>query len=533
LDITSPSSLWKDYDVTALPFNEYALSEKTDNGICIREFYFDGHVTVDGRVRAFMRISENPSAKGVILFVPSVDAAINANAINNLYSRGYTVAVLDYLGKSDDIARYTLYPRSLDICNSRGCDVFKLAADAQYSRWYMWTCIARRAVKLLKKLYDADVFALGIGLGGCTVYKLAAFDDGIKACATLLNINPQVSGSGNEIINYHASLDNLAYATLCKLPLFMGVASNDEDGSLDKMSELADETASLKCFRIIERSFRCGINNIYGEVIDFFENYQAPILTPEIKASNSEGNLYFNITISSDDSDLIQNSDNLPQYDLDLYVAFCIEDARYRNWMKLSTINLGENGYISHINVCQSEKPIYAFANITLPNDDGTTARENSSVVFNILPKTLGIKSKPGVSHRKIYDSSMGKDGWIARNGEKVYLKKGPYDIEGVTSDNGSLITFKPGDPLFKVPTDTLLQIMVCGKPQTLTVTVKDMNYEYSCQVDIKTSDDWYKFSLAHHNFKGQNGTLVDWSQILVLEFSSDESFTIDSVIWV
>ena len=89
----------------------------------------------------------------------------------------------------------------------------------------MWTCIARRAVKLLKKLYDADIFALGIGLGGCTVYKLAAFDDGIKACATLLNINPQVSGSGNDIINYHASLDNSAYAPFCRVPFFMAVSS--------------------------------------------------------------------------------------------------------------------------------------------------------------------------------------------------------------------------------------------------------------------------------------------------------------------
>ena len=73
------------------------------------------------------------------------------------------------------------------------------------------------------------IFALGVGLGGSTVYKLSAFDDGPAACATLLNIIPNVIGEGNAIINYRASIDNYAYAKISKIPMFMAIATNDAE----------------------------------------------------------------------------------------------------------------------------------------------------------------------------------------------------------------------------------------------------------------------------------------------------------------
>lgn len=56
LEITGTNSLWKDYDVDALPFNATMLSGRTENGVVIRELYFNGFATVDGMVRAFLRI---------------------------------------------------------------------------------------------------------------------------------------------------------------------------------------------------------------------------------------------------------------------------------------------------------------------------------------------------------------------------------------------------------------------------------------------------------------------------------------------
>ncbi|MBD5132655.1 MAG: hypothetical protein HDT28_08745 [Clostridiales bacterium] len=521
MDITSSNSLWKDYDVAALPLNESALSGKIENGITVREYYFDGYTTVDGRVRAFIKIYENAGDKGTILYMGGTNGEYGSEFISSFCERGYTVAVLDYLGKTESLAHYTLYPKSLEHCNSRGAEKFEITDDALHSRWYIWTCLARRAAYLLKTKYGGKLFAVGEGLGGTSVYKLAAFDDGISACATLLNIIPAVSGEGNGMINYHASLENYAYASVCKVPMYMAVASNAEDGSLDDMSELAGDTASLKCFRVIERAFSCGIGAVFGELDSFFTTqYDRPIIKPVIKASNSEGNLYFNITLGKDEAD--EN-----HYDLDLYVAFCIDIPQYRNWMKLKTIGLGDT-FMANINVCQADKPIYAFANVK--TGDGMII---STPILSVLPKSLGIAGRAGVSHRRIYEGSMGMDGWIARRNGKLALVKGPYDIDGITSDNGSLITFKPGDPLFRVPADTLLQLMLSGKPQTITVTVSDKQNSYSCQVEITNTEDWHNFSLSHMNFKSANGPLFDWSQILILELTSDENFVIGSVLWV
>lgn len=525
MDITSPINLWKDYDVSALPLNVSELSPKTENDITVKELYFDGYTTVDGRTRTFLKILVNNESKGVILYL-SDHIGVNESLVKSFYDLGYTVAILDYMGRSDELARYTMYPNSLSECNKRGISEFEISETGQLPHWYIWTCIARRSVKLLSEYYpDKKLFALGVGLGGSTVFKLATFDDGLCGCATLLNILPKVNGSGNTLINYHASLDNIAYAPITKIDMFMAVSSNDTDGSLDSMSELAENTQSLKTFRIVERSFADGIVSVYGDLDKFFTSRcnSQDLPRPHISASNSEGNLYFNIDIP----DIINVPDEmLPQ--LNLYVSFCIEEAPFRNWMNIQTISLGKDKYMAHINVCQANKPINAFATLNYPS-----GVRQSSTLLSVIPKTLGIQSKQGVNHRKIYDGSMGTDGWTSRFGGKITLVNGPYEIEGVTSNDNSLITFKPGDPLFKVTADTLLQIMVCGKPQNLSVTVRDRDNFYNCTVEIKNSDDWHKFSLSHMNFKGTSGTLPDWSQILMLEFSSDYDFTVGSVLWV
>ncbi|MDE7107706.1 MAG: hypothetical protein K2O39_05225, partial [Clostridiales bacterium] len=170
MDITSPINLWKNYDVLALPLNRSALSQKTENGYTVKAYYFDGYTTVDGRARAYIKIYEREDAKGVVLYLADNTAKPNEELLAKLHEYGYSVAVLDYLGKSDR-ERYTLYPKSLAACNLDGVKEFTIPDDAT-SNWYIWTCISRRAIKLLQELYgETHIFALGVGLGGCTVYK--------------------------------------------------------------------------------------------------------------------------------------------------------------------------------------------------------------------------------------------------------------------------------------------------------------------------------------------------------------------------
>ena len=523
MDINSPITLWKDYDVLALPLNKTMLSAKSELGAAVNEYYFDGYTTVDGRTRTYIKIYEIAEMKGVVLYLADKTGTVNEELVTKMLNFGYSVAVLDYLGKSDR-TRFTLYPKSLSHCNLDGVDEFTILDDTT-SNWYIWTCISRRAIKLLQELYgQTHIFALGVGLGGSTVYKLAAFNDGLTACATLLNIIPNVVGEGNSLINYRASLDNSAYAPISEIPMFMAIASNDIDGSMDDMSELAKNTESLKQFRIVERAFAGGIKATYDNLLTFFDeraNNLPYAPRPALTASNSDKNLYINVNIDNADADE-------RKLEVKLYVSFCIEDVPFRNWMSIPIISLGRDKCMAKINVCQDNKPIHAFANIIY--DDKIVC---SSDLISIIPKTIGVQARPGVSHRKIYDGSMGEDGWTTRDGSPVMQVKGPYDIDGVTSKSGSLITFKPGDPLFRVPPDTLLQLMLSGEPQTVTVAVLDKYNKYECNVEINTADDWHQYSLSHMNFKGVSGMLANWSEILLLEFTSEKEFILGSVLWV
>lgn len=527
MDITSPGSLWKDYDASTLPLNAYALSQKIIDGMTVKEYYFDGYITVDGRVRAFIRVHEKADAKGVVLFMGDSDGKFDGVAISEMYRLGYTVAALDYMGVSQTEPHYTFYPDSLQNCNQRGAKTFGVDAEANHSPWYIWACVARRATKFLLDMYpNKKVFAMGIGLGGSTVYKLTTFDDGLNACATLLNIIPKITGEGNQLINYHASLDNYSYSSLSKVPLFVTVASNDEDGSLDDMSDLAKDCSSLEHFRIIERAFENGIPVAFPYIDSFFQkgSYDpSKRVRPKITASNSEGKLYFNITDARDESE--KDDEN---YKLNLFVSFCVKDPPYRNWMNIQAISLGRNNYISQINVCDNRSTIYAFANFT--DSSGDT---QSSALFSIVPKSIGIVEKEGVIHHKIYEGSMGADGWTSRRGGKTTVIPGPYGIDGITNDKHTLTTFKPGDPLFRVPADTILQIMACGKRQTLTVKMSDGENDYSSTVNLNDEEDWTRFTFAHSNFKNFNSTLPDWSKIVMLEIDGTDDFLIGSVLWI
>ena len=525
MEITGTSSLWKDYDVTALPLNPYALSEKQADGKTLREYYFDGYVTLDGKVRAYLKIYERPDSDGIVLFMPDSDG--NEEPVLQLYERGFSVAVLDYAGINKDNSRYTIYPKSLEACNCRGAVEFVAPDDTLNSCWFAWACMARRAIKLLKDFYaEKNIFAWGIGLGGSTVYKLSAFEDGLKAVATSLNALPKVTGVGNPIINYRAALDNYSYAAATKISMLINIATNDDDGSFDDMSELASLTASLKCLKISERAFKSGIKTSYDQITAFFRDSVkggAQYPKPQIKATNSENSLYFNIKING-----IKKDDGDENNKVELFTAYCIEDARYRNWASTPLISLGEGEYMARVGVIHDTKPIYAFVNIT----DGKGG-VYSSAMNKVIPKSLNITPGQVLKQKLIYDGNTGKDVWTCPDGGSVFTKKGPYDIPGVSSELGTLITFKLGDLLYTANVDSLLQIIACGEPQTVSIELSDGKEIYKTKVIIPNSSDWHKFTLSSTDFKGTVGQLSDFSKAVYLKFTPEKEFIVSSMLWV
>ncbi len=525
MEITGINSLWKDYEVTALPLNPYALSEKRIDGKTVKEYYFDGYTTLDGKVRTYLKIYENPKADGIILFLPDTEGC--EEPALSMYDKGFTVAILDYSGRNKENSRYTIYPKSLAGCNCRGAVEFEAPADTLNSRWFVWACMARRAIALIKKFYEKkNIFVFGVGLGGSTAYKLSAFDDGPIAAATTLNILPNVTGAGNPIINYRAALDNRSYAAATKVPLMIAVSSNDEDGSFDDMSELASVTASLKCLRIAEREFESGIKKVYDQIAAFFRNCakgDVSIQKPQIKAINSENTLYFNINIGTNDGEKYDGESNV-----ELFAAYCLEDPRFRNWTNVPLIGLADSEYMARVTVMQDTKPVYVFVNMTDKNNN-----TSSSPLLSVIPKNLGIPAQSTVKQKLIYDVTSGKDVWTCSDNGDIVVKNGPLDIMGITSSSNTLISFKPGDLLYKANPDSLLQIIACGEPQNVTVELSDGIESYISKVVIPNSTDWHKFTLASTDFKGPSGQLTDFSKAVLIKFTSEKEFMISSMLWV
>lgn len=527
MEITGISSLWKDYEVTALPLNPYALSEKQIDGKTVKEYYFDGYTTLDGRVRAYLKIYENPNSQSIVLFLPDTDG--NEEPALRMYEKGYSVAILDYSGKNKATSRYTIYPKSLVECNCHGKITFPAPEDTLNSRWFIWACMARRAIALIKELYTGkaskDIYAWGVGLGGSTVYKLCVFDDGLKAAATALNVLPEVTGAGNPLINYRAALDNFAYAAATKVPMMIAISSNDEDGSFDDMSELASLTASLKCLRIAERAFNKGIKSVYNQIASFFENGYKPetvIPKPQIKAVNSDNMLYFNIHTDG------MKDKNDGEGKAELFAAYCIEDPRFRNWTNVQMIGLAGDEYMARVNVLQADKPVYVFVNVTDKNNN-----VSSTPLLSVVPKTLNIPAQSTVKQKLIYDGNSGKDVWTCSDDGNVVVKKGPLDIQAVSSDSNTLVSFKPGDLLYRANKDSLLQIIASGEPQTVTIELSDGEDSFTAKVTIQNSTDWHKFTLQSNEFKGLTGQLSDFSKAVLIKFTAEKEFMIGSMLWV
>ena len=157
-----------------------------------------------------------------------------------------------------------------------------------------------------------------------------------------------------------------------------------------------------------------------------------------------------------------------------------------------------------------------------------------SSELITVIPKTLGLKAQIPLSSRRrlIYESSMGKDLWAAPRGGNLFMKSGPFGIDGITSDCFSLATFKPSDFLYKVDEDSLLQIIINGKPQKLKLSVVDESGVFSCELELTDPNDWTKFTLSPKNLMNERH-LSSWKNVMVFILEGTNEFLVSSVIWV
>ncbi len=448
MELMTPQILWRDFDTQA-PFDETVLRFVFEEGIKIKEFYFSGLRTKDGVVRIFARYYHKSDDLPTIVFFGDTDDELEIPS-----DCKYNLLRADYVGVKTNKNRGTVYPYSL--CDAQSSGIYD-KVDPRESRWYAWASVAMyTALYAQKNCGNGKVGMVGVGEGGSLVWKLSACV-GVDAGVTLYSTGyePEIDD-----LNYRACLDNRSYAPLLRFPVMEIVSSNEQDGSIDFMSEIFSAIKRTDCrFYVNERSDHtlgaAGRRNVEQWLEHFLDGKGKLPEMPALKCYESGGKLYYEVKYAGapDEINFLSSVGNI--------------HGAVRNWSNAKLQKL-EDGYLTTIEVSDADATINAFVNIS------EFGYRVSSVLSSRVPSKMGITSKEVKRNRLIYDGDMGIDDWTLISSEKPVMQNGPFGISGVQAKM-PLITFKLADMRYRGVEGGILQIMLCTLvDQTIDLVISD-----------------------------------------------------------
>lgn len=529
--------IWKGYDASVLPLNVSVVSERDCDGMTVLDAYFNGSTVTDGVVRVSVRCFI-PDVRGkipAVVYMPDVGRTSESaeEMCRRIAGWGYIAVMPDYAGVRDDTYRFTLYPKSLSAANFTPECLTSCPDDLRFNCWTVWAEIAMRSITFACSLDGADadrVAVIGEGVASSAAIMTAAVDPRPECAVTLFSARKEMKAADDRGLKYRVALDDSAYAPMIGIPLLMMIASNEEDGSADEMSEVFSliPTESGSRFSVSERA----IHSIGAKQRKDIELWLAKYLlgkgtvpeTPVLTAGGSEGKLYFNVRADK-------------PCEPDLFVSQSMPRGELRNWRKAELVSVGDSEYIAHVEVYNIKEKVYAFVNARIP--DGMSV---SSPLYEKIPASLGVLPSVIESTRLLYEGDDGVDDWTdPAPGEQENMlstAEGPFGISGVSGVN--LATFKLGEPAFRGKDGYLLQMMIYSeKAQTVTVTVtaddggKGEYSEYSCSVELLPEDGWRKLTLGSEEFKSPFGVCGNWADVVCLRVSGEYPVVISGMLWV
>lgn len=542
MEILTPQIIWKGYDAAALPLSVSVLSDKKAGQERVVLAYFNGPTTTEGVARVFVRCVIPAAAAGkkvpAVVIMADAHRSVEELDCSALVRRGYAVVMPDWVGARGDTPHFTIYPRAMAYANFTPDCLTSVPEDMRFNCWNAWAEVVMRALTFAAQLdgVDAGRLALiGDGVSVAAVIKAAAVDARAKCAVTLFSSGQRPAESGGQdYLRYKVALSDEAYAPMIKVPLLMMVASNEQDGSVDDMSDvfaLIPKAAGARLSVSPRRSHAIGgkqQRNIEKWLASRLEGGEALPDTPALTASCSEHRLYYSVKAPRGCADV------------ELFVAQAMREGALRNWHAAKLESVGEDEYISRVDVYDAKAPVYAFVNCSF--EGGVSV---SSPVVEKTPALLGVTDTPAPSTRLLYDSDMGTDDWVSLSplagANPLSMMQGPFGLTGVSSALGTMSTFKPGDACYRVGSE-LLQIMIYSPTEqdvTFTVTAEggsgeNARYaEYYHTERLYPADNWRKITLRPEDFKSPCAVCPDWTNIVNFRADSDAPVAIASMIWV
>lgn len=552
LKFLTPTEVWEGFDATEAPLEASITSvETTDNFSCSKQI-FTAETIQNERLRVECSIYYDArwqDARPAVLVLPSFESPQSQNAIRMLVEEGFVACILDYCKLHEDSK--TSFPQSLDFAKYPDClnHLDSIESDARHTPWFVWTKIARRAISLLEEqniVQNDKIGVIGFGIGAQLSYIVAGTDKRAKALVAVngggyrwAEHNARFLGNdiptGDAQIAYSTGVGAETYAIFITCPTLMIATRDSSLCDIDRLGDMYDLIKSSAKQMTISVSCSPQITDVsYISMTRWLRNCLAnailtPVQQPSIHFEVTDGRLYAKLDTHS------------PTVEKNLFISYDEPSSRERCWQAIDIKQqVGENEYICDIPVYNQDELIVAYATFTYPDGNILSTRviSSNSIIgeithFDACPSTSGI----------VFDGSMSIDSFVAKNSDvllednAVLLKSGPFGIDGVSVQKGSLALYRSMREMNTVSRSSILHFDAYSTQNrdlcVCAYTLPDLK-KYKATSHLQGGEFWQKLLLETTDFKSEEGrTLTSFSIVKTLEFVDVDGTILNNLLWI
>lgn len=549
-NILSPTSLWADYDASAVKSKANFLKYETDDKNVVN---FEAYLSCDTDtekdtplIYCYGKIPKDNYKNATIIYINGYHSFHVDELSESFVPNGYGVVTFDYMGKCDK-KHYTIYPKSLEFANFIHSDnhLDSYVNSPKDSCVYVWSKMCRNVITFIKKLLGEDnkIYLRSSQEGGNILWQVAGMDKRVDGIITENNAGWtdfkglfRFSGSANEFdfredkLQWMSACTPQAYAKFVTCPVLYISGTNTNLTSVDRVEKTLDLTINNGENRV------CLCTNLTNTIDGNARNTMSYWLDNVYygKSMPKSPSLSFDLNggkvLAKMDYDDSQEIDKLT-----VFYAYNEINSEFRYWDR---ILVSSGNPVTEIPVRYGDTKIFAFS--TVQYKDGQC--------YSSLPQMFDIeKVKVDMISPKrtriVFERKQGLNAWAVDNitgaSYMPELKTGAYDIFGVTARKGNLSTYYISDKNFERKETSILQFdCYCQSDRTLQVELSvetdDFSYEpYRVSVKV-TGGEWQKIALSHSDFKTKDRvSLKDWNNVKKLSFIDIDYTLINNIIWI
>ncbi|GEM_PF-2205089 len=563
----TPTAIWKDFKCDGAKAE--IICKHTAKGLVFTHLRLRGSVAADGETGIYAVLTHKAQlslASPAIVLVQDFGKGGDTALPRLLAEKGYTVLDVDLAGKApfnsektvDGVEKpYTVYPDSLSYANYERTaeDKTEIEEDVRSTCWFEWGRVIRYCIEYLKTqpfINKIGVFAIGVA--ATAVWQTLSADCGLSCAVIVANAGwkgyrgidkfgdetePQFN---DDALKYLAGIEPQAYAAHVKCPLMLVSPTNspdfDVDRSYDTVSRVSEKLYTAVDYSVGGRreiSADC-MNGALVFLNEFLVKEKAS-LAGEISVKSAAENGIVRVEVMPDKTGLKNVS-----------VYFAEEElhAALRSWRRVVNYEKTKNGvYVFEYAPYKDSEAVMFFARAEYENGlklcsaifckkfaEGETAETNRHRVFYSSRMSLGTNG--------FYPAKENSDGAYVVNTDAhavVKVKNGPMDIAGLFCPQG-ILTFKVNAEKYKPSQGAILMLDVFVK-NGCNFQVKAISDYFGKKTEYVASVKmfgslWQNVKLENNNFKTAEGmSLKSYEKIEALEFSAQEDFLINNLLWV